>query len=56
MTQKTLTIRNLRKALFYIDNDQMTVKELRALLFKANEQDKEIEIKAGMFAELEATP
>lgn len=37
-----MTIRELRQALTEINNQNMTVKELRAILFEQEEQDKEI--------------
>ena len=37
-----MTIRELRQALSEIDNQNMTVKELRAILFEQEEQDKEL--------------
>ena len=38
-----MTTRELRKALFEIDNQKMTVEELRHILFDVEEQDKELE-------------
>ena len=37
-----MTIRELRQALTEIENQNMTVKELRAILFKQEDQDKKI--------------
>lgn len=36
-----ITIRQLRQALTAIENQEMTIKELRANLFEQEEQDKE---------------
>lgn len=36
-----ITIRQLRQALTAIDNQEMTIKELRAKLFEQEEQDAE---------------
>ena len=37
-----MTIRELRQALTEIKNQNMTVKELRAILFEQEDQDKEV--------------
>lgn len=37
-----MTIRELRQTLTEIENQNMTVKELRAILFGQEDQDKEI--------------
>ena len=37
-----MTIRELRQALTEIKNQNMTVKELRAILFEQEDQDREI--------------
>ena len=37
-----MTIRELRQALNEIDNQNLTMKELRAILFEQEDQDKEI--------------
>lgn len=37
-----MTYRELRQMLTHVDNQQMTVKELRALLFQVEEQDEEL--------------
>lgn len=37
-----MTVGELRRTLFHIRNQEMTVKELRALLFKAPYQEEEI--------------
>ena len=37
-----MTIRELRQALTEINNQNMTVQELRAILFEQEDQDKEI--------------
>ena len=36
-----ITIRQLRQALTAIDNQEMTVRQLREILFEEEEQDKE---------------
>jgi len=49
-----MTVREIREALCYLDNQNMTVKELRAMLFNVADQDAEIELRIGMWAKLEA--
>ena len=52
MTQ--LTARNLRTALFHLENQNMTVKELRAMLYKIDAQDDDLELDFSMWIQLEA--
>jgi hypothetical protein len=49
-----MNTRKLREALFYLDDQKMTVEELRAMLFNVEDQDKEIEIGSDMWKKLEA--
>lgn len=50
-----MTTRELRQALYHLENQNMTVKELREKLFYAPiDQDAELEIGFGMWRELEA--
>ena len=38
-----ITIRELRKALFWVDNQKMTIEELRKLLFEIENQDEKLD-------------
>ena len=40
---KDLTYRTLRQTLTAVENQNMTIKELRALLFEIEEQDEEVD-------------
>lgn len=51
-----MTTRELRQALFHLENQEMTVKELRRMLFKEVDQDAQLEIKPGMWSKLEPQP
>ena len=53
-TIDTITPRQLRKILFYIDNEDMTVKELRARLFEIPGiiQDEPVSVGFSMSYEL----
>ena len=48
-----MTIRELRQALFHLGNQDMTVAELREMLFWANDQNDELETGLSMWLELE---
>jgi len=49
-----VTARELRLILFCIENQQMTVEELRHLLFDVPDQDSDLIVNFGMFKELES--
>ena len=49
-----MTTRQLRVTLFMLRNQQMTVNQLRAMLFLAEDQDAEIEIGFGTFLKMES--
>lgn len=44
-----MTTRELREMLFYVDNQELTVNELRAILFDVVDQDKELTDVTMMF-------
>jgi hypothetical protein len=48
-----MTARKLRQALFNLSNQKMTVEELRAMLYEADDQDKEMPVSDNMWADLE---
>ena len=48
-----MTARELRQALFNLSNQKMTVEELRAMLYDADDQDKEMPVSDNMWADLE---
>lgn len=49
---KTISAAELREVLFYLENQEMTVRELRAKLFETQEQDKQVEVNFALFAKL----
>jgi len=49
-----MTTRELREALYHLSNQNMTVKDLRAMLFAVEDQDAKLEPGIGMWAKLEA--
>lgn len=51
-TPDTISAADLRAILFYIDNQQLTVKELRDTLFQVQDQDKELPIDFALWAKL----
>ena len=51
-TIDTITPRQLRKILFHLGNEDMTVKELRAQLFDIPKQDIPVEVSFSMSYEL----
>ena len=48
-----MTTRELRQALFHLNDQKMTVEQLRSMLFGIADQDAELEIGFGMFKEAE---
>jgi len=48
-----MTTRERRDALFYLDNQGMTVKELRQMLFTIEDQDAELEMGFAMWCKTE---
>jgi hypothetical protein len=45
---ETISARELRKILFLITNEEMTVKELRYRLYLVEPQDEQVEVGFGM--------
>lgn len=49
-----LTVRNLRTALYFINNQGMTIEELRHKLFEIEDQDAILEMGFSMWADMES--
>lgn len=49
---ETITARQLRQILYFVQNGNQTVEELRRELFKVAEQDKPVAIGFGMIARM----
>ncbi len=52
----TISARELREILFYLENQKTTVEDLRHLLFEATDQDKQVEINHALFTNLIPAP
>ena len=52
MDVQTISARQLREILFYLDNQEMTVKELRNKLFDVEQQDKQVDVNFSMYDKL----
>jgi len=48
-----LTARTLREVLFYLENQKMTVGQLRTMLFKVDNQDAPLQLGFSMWKRLE---
>ena len=48
-----MTVKELREALFYLEDQDMTVRELRAMLFN-EDQDAQLQPGFSMWLEMEA--
>lgn len=51
-TKNTITARQMREMLFNLDNQQMTVEELRKRLFEVQEQDKPVNVDFSMWRKM----
>ena len=54
MEPTTISARELREILFYVENQKMTVEELRHKLFDVKDQDKQENVDMGLFRRFEA--
>ena len=52
MNETKITPRQLREILFYLQNQEMTVRELRQELFEVVEQDEPMEVGHAMFVKM----
>ena len=50
---QTISVRQLREILFYLDNQNMTVNDLRNKLFDVKHRDKQVEVNFAMYAKFD---
>ena len=50
---QTISVRQLREILFYLDNQNMTVNDLRNKLFDVKHRDKQVDVNFAIYAKLD---